>query len=156
MPTCNVTGIVYLPSGDPLVECEVAFKPREINITDWVIGAVVPKPVKVLTDATGFVDVDLVPGAYVMIVRDWHGWANVPDAVSATVADILDMAIPPEPIPAWLAEAKQARDEAVAAADQAETAAASLDVQVFTTYAAALAYSTANPLAMVFSEEAAP
>lgn len=53
-------------------------------------------------------------------------------------------------------DAEAAARRAEDAAGRAEEAAGRADVQVFATYAAALAYSMDNPLSMVFSEEAAP
>lgn len=104
MPICNVTGVIYLPSGEPIGQAVVTFLPVETAIKNWVVGAVTPKPVTTRSTDDGSIDVDLITGAYRINVHDWFGWANVPDATSASVAEILSAAPTVDPPPEWVVD----------------------------------------------------
>ena len=151
---CNVTGALYLPNGQLGKSLTLRFRRVDQRVTAEYLGAVVPHDVYTQSDKSGAVDFDILTGVYVMHVEGGYSVrAIVPDAATADIADCIDAAAVPDQPPVWYQQALDARDEAVDAADRAEDAADALDIQVFATYSDALAYSTANPNAWVFSEE---
>lgn len=129
MALCNVTGTVYLPNGDVASRREVVFYKLPDNVTADYLGAVVPEPIIVRTDSAGDLDVNLITGNYYGHVQSRNGKekypfrAIVPEATTADFADLIAAVDPVEPLPAWLQQALQARDEAVQAADSAEDSA---------------------------------
>lgn len=151
---CNVTGLLYLPNGQLGKSLTLRFRRADQSVTAEYLGAVVPHDVYTQSDKSGQVDFDILTGVYVMHVEGGYSVrAIVPDDATADIADCIDAAAVPDQPPVWYQQALDARDEAEDAADRAEDAAEALDIQVFSTYAEALSYSTANPNAWVFSEE---
>lgn len=138
MALCNVTGTVYLPNGDVASRREVVFYKLPDNVTADYLGAVVPEPVVVRTDSAGDLDVNLITGNYYGHVQSRNGKekypfrAIVPEAATADFADLITAVDPVEPLPAWLQQALQARDDArdseVAAGVSAGEAADSADL----------------------------
>lgn len=125
MALCRVTGTVYLPNGSLAVNRQIVFRREKKDITAEYLGALFPDDVWQFTNAQGQIDVTLLTGRYVAFAqapqRAYFGIVTVPDAPTANFADIIgDFEIPEMP-PVWYSQALQARDEAVAAADEAES-----------------------------------
>lgn len=126
MALCHVTGIVYLPDGTVAARREVAFYKLPDNVTADYLGAVVPEPVVTRTDNDGAIDVNLITGNYHGYTLDRNGSnryqfkAVVPEAATADFSDLISATDPIEPMPAWLQQAIEARDDARAEADRAE------------------------------------
>lgn len=139
MALCHVTGTVYLPDGSVAARRNVEFYKLPDTVTADYLGAVVPEVITVRTSADGDVDVNLITGNYYGFVLSRNGkekhrfTAIVPESAAADLADLIAAVDPVEPLPAWLQQAFEARDDAEAAvtlaeggADRAETAATAL------------------------------
>lgn len=123
MALCTVTGAVYFPSGELARSVTIKFSRVDKSVNAEYLGAVVPADVYVKTDRLGQVDFEILTGRYIMAVGDYSGGAQVPDALTANIADILTIVAPEIPVPAWLEQALSARDAALsAAASAAESA----------------------------------
>lgn len=125
--TCLVTGTIVAPDGTPLRRTAILFQrtPKLPFIADD--ASAFPAPVTVRTDADGFVEVDLIPGSY--LVKPWYSTYEpfrivVPDEPAARLEDIQFSDPPPPLTDAELAvlQARAARDEAREARDGAEGA----------------------------------
>lgn len=119
MALCHITGKLYIPDGSDAANRRVEFQKLASDVlTDDYAGAVVPEPIYTKTDATGEVDVHLITGYYIGRALDRRGGkaysfkATVPDQATANIADLINAADPILPMPSWLQEAWQARDEA--------------------------------------------
>lgn len=137
MALCHITGTVYLPSGEVAANRIVEFyKISQYEVTADYLGAVTPEVVKVRLNASGQIDVHLITSHYYGDIFDRNGKnsyrfkATVPEQASALFSDIIEAADPVEPLPAWLQQVLEARDEARGAvvesgaeADRAEDAA---------------------------------
>lgn len=124
MALCRVTGTVYLPNGSLAVNRQIVFRREKKDITAEYLGALFPDDVWQFTNAQGQIDVTLLTGRYVAFAqapqRAYFGIVTVPDAPTANFADIIgDFEIPETP-PVWYNQALQARDDAVAATDEAD------------------------------------
>lgn len=126
MALCHVTGTVYLPDGSVAARREVSFYKLPDNVTADYLGAVVPEPIATRTDNDGAIDVNLITGNYHGYTLDRNGKnryqfkAVVPESTTADFSDLIDAVAPAEPLPAWLQQAIEARDEARAAVAEAE------------------------------------
>lgn len=117
MALCNITGLVYLPSGELARSRAITFRRNDRRIGAEYLGVVLPDDVVTQTNSAGEIDVDLLTGAYTVFADQYNSRANVPDAATADFADIVEAgAVPPSP-PVWYQQALEARDEAVAAAE---------------------------------------
>lgn len=123
MALCNITGTVYLPSGELARSRSVKFRRTDRNIGAEYLGVVLPDDVAVQTDSTGQIDVDLLTGSYTVFADGYSARANVPDAATAVFSDIVAASAAPAQPPVWYQQALDARDEAVLAAGDAEAAA---------------------------------
>lgn len=123
MALCNITGTIYLPSGELARSARVIFSRADKSVRAEYLGAVIPDDTITQTNSAGEIDVSLLTGRYVLFTGKYSGGAVVPDADTADISDILTIVTPDIPVPAWLAQALAARDAAVAAADRAEAAA---------------------------------
>lgn len=130
MALCHITGKLYIPDGSDAANRRIEFQKLASDVlTDDYAGAVVPEPIYSKTDADGNVDAHLITGYYIGRVLDRRGGksytfkATVPDQSTANIADLINAADPILPMPSWLQEAWQARDEAEDAADRSEDAA---------------------------------
>lgn len=129
MSLCHITGIVYLPDGTPASRREVNFYKIPDKVTADYLGAVVPEPIVVLLDNDGAIDVNLITGNYHGYTLDRNGKnryefkAVVPESATADFSDLIAAAAPVEPLPAWLQQAIEARDESREEAERAEAAA---------------------------------
>lgn len=123
MALCNITGLVYLPNGALARSRTITFSRVDKSVRAEYFGAVVPVDVITKTNGAGEVDVNLLPGRYVMSTGTYSGGAIVPDADTADISDILTIVTPDIPVPAWLQQALASRDTAVDAADRADAAA---------------------------------
>lgn len=140
MALCTVTGAVYFPSGELARSVTIKFSRVDKSVNAEYLGAVVPDDVYTKTDRLGQVDFEILTGRYIMAVGDYSGGAQVPDATTANISDILTIITPTIPVPAWLTEALAARDAAAASADAAEGSAiiAAAAANPFSSYSAAL------------------
>lgn len=137
----NVTGVFYLPSGVVASSRMVAFKPIDRSVRAGYLGGLVPDPVIIQTGIDGSVDFNLLTGSYFVTIEAkdtdnigrgliFAGKANVPDAPSASISEILDAAVAPDVPPVWYTQAIQAAEDAIDAADRAEAAAAGVEYPV--------------------------
>ena len=101
----HVTGPVVLPDGTPAKSRAVLFKRTEDALFALPEGTVVPEIVTARTDAAGAIDVDLLPGAYVVTVPIRQGSVSadivVPDAAEAVFATLVTNGAIPDAKPAW-------------------------------------------------------
>lgn len=125
--TCLVTGTIVAPDGTPVRRTAILFQrtPKLPFIADD--ASAFPAPVTVRTDADGSVEVELIPGTY--LVKPWYSTYEpfrivVPDEPAARLEDIQFSDPPPPLTDAELAvlQAREARDEARDARDEAEVA----------------------------------
>jgi len=175
-----ISGYIVRPNRDPFTEGVVRFTlGRSDTDEDEVIAA--GKYVEFDIASDGSFAAELWPntrgnvgGAYVVQVHDGQrtpfetvGRVQVQDDGPYDLAALLRADIPQaqntfysvltqDEYDTFQADMAQKLSDAETAAQTATDAAASLDVQVFAAYADALAYSTSNPLALVFSVEEAP
>ena len=89
MALCNITGLVYLPSGEPARSRTFVFVPAQGNIFPDMFGAVIPSAVWAKTDRDGFLNVTLLDGRYSVGSDAFNGAITVPDAESATFYEVL-------------------------------------------------------------------
>ena len=89
MALCTVTGIVYLPTGEPARSRVFVFSPAKRSIYPDNFGGVLPDPVWVKTNRDGFLTVTLLDGTYVVQSEVYSGSVTVPDAESASLYSIL-------------------------------------------------------------------
>lgn len=123
MALCNITGTVYLPSGELARSTRVIFSRADKSVRAEYLGAVIPVDTITQTNSAGEIDVSLLTGRYVMFTGTYSGGAVVPEALTANIADVLTIITPSVPVPAWLTQALEARDAAIAAADDAQDSA---------------------------------
>lgn len=129
MALCRITGIVYLPSGEIAARREVTFVKEPDTVTADYLGAVLPEPVRTRTDTDGSIDLTLITGNYYGFILGRGGYNKytfrsiVPEATTADFADLIAAVDPVEPLPSWLQQVIEARDEAAASAASAEAAA---------------------------------
>lgn len=99
MALCTVTGIVYLPTGEPARSRVFVFSPAKRSIYPDNFGGVLPDPVWVKTNRDGLLTVALLDGTYVVQSEVYSGSVVVPDAESATFYSILGGGgvVPPAP-----------------------------------------------------------
>lgn len=138
MALCRITGIVYLPSGEIAARREVTFVKEPDSVTADYLGAVLPEPIRTRTDTDGSIDLTLITGNYYGFIlgRGGHNKytfkAIVPESATADFADLIAAVDPVEPLPSWLQQVIEARDEAraseVAAGVSAGEAADSADL----------------------------
>lgn len=138
MALCRITGIVYLPSGEIAARREVTFVKEPDSVTADYLGAVLPEPIRTRTDNDGSIDLTLITGNYYGFIlgRGGHNKytfrAIVPESATADFADLIAAVDPVEPLPSWLQQVIDARDEAraseVAAGVSAGDAADSADL----------------------------
>lgn len=130
----NITGVFYLPSGVVAASRMVAFKPIDRTVRAGYLGGLVPDPVIIQTGIDGSVDFNLITGSYFVTIEAkdtdnigrgliFAGKANVPDAPSASISEILGAAVAPDVPPVWYTQAIQAAEDAIDAAKRAEGAA---------------------------------
>lgn len=117
MALCTVTGIVYLPTGEPARSRVFVFSRASRNISSEYLGVVVPTEALARTNSAGQINVDLLSGYYTVTSGDYSASANIPDQEEADFADIIAMSALPPSAPVWYSEALLARDEAVSAAE---------------------------------------
>lgn len=124
MALCNITGAVYLPSGQVAVSRQVVFRREDRNITADYLGTLFPDDVTVYTGADGHIDVRLITGRYVAFAnttpRSYFGVVTVPNRAAADFSDIIGVQDLPDTAPVWYEQALLARNEAVEAASRAE------------------------------------
>lgn len=89
MALCNITGTVYLPSGDLAAGVIITFRRNSGMIAAEYNGVVVPLDTPVQVDEAGGIDVDLLSGSYVAFSDRFYAQVEVPDEVSANFADII-------------------------------------------------------------------
>lgn len=125
--TCLVTGTIVAPDGTPVRRTAILFQrtPKLPFVADD--ASAFPAPVTARTDANGSVEVELIPGTY--LVKPWYSTYEpfrivVPDEPAARLEDIQFSDPPPPLTDAELAvlQAREARDEAREARDEAEVA----------------------------------
>lgn len=104
MALCTVTGIVYLPTGEPARSRVFVFSPANRSIYPDNFGGVLPDPVWVKTNRDGLLTVTLLTGTYVVKSEVYSGSVVVPDAESATFYSILGGTQTPPPAPVLLAD----------------------------------------------------
>ena len=97
MALCNITGLVYLPSGEPARSRTFVFVPAQGNIFPDMFGAVIPSAVWAKTDRDGFLNVTLLDGRYSVGSDAFNGAITVPDAESATFYEVLGGVGPVDP-----------------------------------------------------------
>ena len=89
MALCTVTGIVYLPTGEPARSRVFVFSPANRSIYPDNFGGVLPDPVWVKTNRDGLLSVVLLTGTYVVQSEVYSGSVVVPDAPLANLYQIL-------------------------------------------------------------------
>ena len=117
--TTRITGIVRDLEGQPLVNSHLRFERRSgVRAQDG--ATVVPRVVNAKTDSGGNIAVDLYPGEYSAQAERGSGALSfkvgVPeDVAQVQLQDLIDQV--PAITPMWASETRQARDEAVEAAE---------------------------------------
>ena len=120
--TTRITGIVRDLEGQPLVNSHIRFERRSgVRAQDG--ATVVPRVVNAKTDSSGNIAVDLYPGEYSAQAERGSGALSfkvgVPDDVAQVqLQDLIDQI--PSITPTLVSETRQARDQAVEAAESAE------------------------------------
>lgn len=162
----EVNGYVRLPNGVDARTARFEFRLTSYDTDAPEDTLVVPEVVVGTLDDNAYLEVELWPNELgerntyyrvrVIVPQSMRRAANVYDLGGIVVpeagpVDINDLLIVGPPANVTVGEYLAQLQGFVA---QAEAAAASLDVQVFETYADALDYSDGNPFAIVFSEEA--
>ena len=99
MALCNITGLVYLPSGEPARSRTFVFVPAQGNIFPDLFGAVIPSAVWAKTDRLGFLDVTLLSGRYSVGSDVFSGSVVVPDLEAASFYQVLGGTQTPPPPP---------------------------------------------------------
>ena len=117
--TTKITGIVRDLEGRPLVNSQLRFE-RRSGVRAQAGATVVPRVVNAKTDAGGNISVDLYPGEYSAQAERGSGALSFKVGVPEDVAqvqlnDLIDQV--PFITPSWTSKTRQARDEAVAAAE---------------------------------------
>ena len=117
--TTKITGIVRDLEGQPLVNSHIRFE-RRSGVRGQDGATVVPRVVNAKTDSGGNIAVDLYPGEYTAQAERGSGALSFKVGVPEDVAqvqlnDLIDQV--PFITPSWTSETRQARDEAVAAAE---------------------------------------
>lgn len=99
MALCTITGLVFLPSGEPASDRVMIVSPRNMRLTPVPEGVIWPTAIEVQTGPEGSVNFVLETGVYDCRVQSGLGWVHssieVPEAATAIFADILDPVIPP-------------------------------------------------------------
>lgn len=125
--TCLVTGRIVAPDGTPVRRAFMLFQrlPEEAFVADDATA--LPTPVTKRTANDGSIEVELIPGAY--LVKQWYGKhdyfrIDVPDEPTARLEDIQDDILqpPPSEILQAVMDAEAARDAAEGYRDGAQTA----------------------------------
>ena len=117
--TTKITGIVRDLEGQPLVNSHIRFERRSgVRAQDG--ATVVPRIVNAKTDSGGNIAVDLYPGEYSAQAERGSGALSfkvgVPeDVAQVQLQDLIDQI--PSITPTWASETRQARDQAVEAAE---------------------------------------
>ena len=117
--TTKITGIVRDLEGQPLVNSMIRFERRSgVRAQDG--ATVVPRVVNAKTDSGGNIAVDLYPGEYTAQAERGSGALSfkvgVPeDVAQVQLQDLIDQI--PSITPTWASETRQARDQAVEAAE---------------------------------------
>jgi len=117
--TTKITGIVRDLEGQPLANSMLRFE-RRSGVRAQAGATVVPRVVNAKTDAGGNISVELYPGEYRAQADRGSGAltfsVGVPeDVVQVDLQDLLDQV--PAITPMWASETRQARDDAVEAAE---------------------------------------
>jgi hypothetical protein len=97
MALCTVTGIVYLPTGEPARSRVFVFSPAKKNIAQQDGLTIVPDDVWVKTDRFGELSVTLLDGRYVLASGLEASVVVVPDAPTATLYEIMGGSAVPVP-----------------------------------------------------------
>lgn len=97
MALCTVTGIVYLPTGEPARSRVLVFSPAKKNIAQQDGLTIVPDDVWVKTDRFGNLSVTLLDGRYVLASGLEASVVVVPDAPTATLSEIMGGSAVPVP-----------------------------------------------------------
>ena len=123
---CTVTGTLITPDGVVVADARVDLAPTGLSPRPASASkTLLPATVTVQTGPAGEVAVDLVPGRYVVRASGYRTFfVTVPDAPFAVLAQIQDLPPAPSLTDAQMAviAAEAARDEANAAAQQAQDA----------------------------------
>ena len=117
--TTRITGIVRDLEGQPLVNSHIRFE-RRSGVRGQDGATVVPRVVNAKTDSGGNIAVDLYPGEYTAQAERGSGALSfkvgVPeDVAQVQLQDLIDQI--PSITPTWASETRQARDQAVEAAE---------------------------------------
>ena len=97
MALCTVTGIVYLPTGEPARSRVFVFSPAKKNIAQQDGLTIVRDDVWVKTDRFGALSVTLLDGRYVLASGLEASVVVVPDAPTATLSEIMGGSAVPVP-----------------------------------------------------------
>ena len=97
MALCTVTGIVYLPTGEPARSRVFVFSPAKKNIAQQDGLTIVRDDVWVKTDRFGALSVTLIDGRYVLASGLEASVVVVPDAPTATLSEIMGGSAVPVP-----------------------------------------------------------
>ena len=89
MALCTVTGIVYLRTGEVARSRTVVFSPAQKRIDPYGAGAALPDNVMVKTSRDGLLSVVLLDGVYIMASGGESARVVVPDALTASLYQIL-------------------------------------------------------------------
>ena len=99
MGFCTITGLVFLPSGEPAADRIIIVSPRDMRLAPAPEGVIWPTSIEVQTGPDGSVNFVLESGIYDCRIQSGLGWVHssieVPGLPTATFADILDPATPP-------------------------------------------------------------
>lgn len=129
MALCHITGTVQLPDGTSAVGRVLVFKRNPETVVAQSGHGIIPDEVAVRVAADGTVDFKLYTANYIGFLRNQRAGKErvfgfpVPESATANFQDILQAVDPVEPLPSWLTEAFEARDEAEAAETAAQEAA---------------------------------
>lgn len=128
MALCHITGTVQLPDGTNAAGRILVFKRNPETVVAQSGHGIVPDEIAVKVAADGTVDFKLYTGNYIGFLRNQRQGNErvfnfpVPESATALFQDILQAVDPVEPLPSWLTEAFEARDDAEGFADDAEAA----------------------------------
>lgn len=129
MALCHITGTVQLPDGTNAAGRILVFKRNPETVVAQSGHGIVPDEIAVKVAADGTVDFKLYTGNYIGFLRNQRAGNErvfkfpVPESATALFQDILEAVDPVEPLPSWLTEAFEARDDALEAELAAEEAA---------------------------------
>ena len=125
--TTQITGIVRDTEGSPIPNTTLKLE-RKTGVGAQDGATIVPLRVDVPTDTDGSISVELYPGEYEGRVSNVSGLlifkVGVPESIDPVeLQDLIDQV--PEITPMWVSEAREAKDDAQAAASEAEASATS-------------------------------